>query len=74
MLFYIYCVNSGSEAASYSCMHLRSWKTNHWCNKEYFVHGILENIIYRHEIEFVAMATETKHLGHSHKIWLLKEH
>lgn len=33
-----------------------------------------ENIIHRHEIEFVAMATEAKQPGQSHKIWFLQEH
>lgn len=45
VLFYIYCANSENEAVDYLYMHLRSWKTNHLCNKEYFVHGNLENII-----------------------------
>ena len=44
------------------------------CNKYYFVHANLENIIYRHEIEFVTMATETKQPEYSHMRWFLKEH
>lgn len=74
VLLCIYYVNSGNEAASYSCMNLRNRKTNYWCNKQYFVRANLENVIYRHEIEFVAMATETKQPGYSHTIRFLKEH
>jgi hypothetical protein len=41
-------------------------KTNNLCNKWCFVHANLENIIYRHEIEFVTMATETKQPERGH--------
>lgn len=55
-------------------MSSRNQKTNQWCNKYYFVHANLENIIYMHEIEFVTMATETKQPEYSHMRWFLKEH
>lgn len=44
------------------------------CNKYYFVHANLENIIHRHEIEFVTMAMETKQPEYDHMTWFLKEH
>lgn len=55
-------------------MNSRNQKTNQWCNKYYFVHANLENIIYMHEIEFVTMATESKQPEYSHMRWFLKEH
>lgn len=49
-------------------------ETNPKYNKQHFVHANIENIIYEHEIEFVAMAAKTKQPEYSHTIWFLKEH
>lgn len=38
------------------------------------MHANLENIIYKHEIEFVTMATETKQSEDSLMIWFLEKH